>query len=153
MKPFNSIEVIQLANSLTKKWNLARSVKQQIESLALNVTQRTAELRDANERLQERVVGRMTEADTNPSLGEVVESLRQMEEFLAMMSHEVFVPMNNLLSKVALLLNSTLHPEQREHLATVERCAQDVLSLLRDMHEFMAPRKQETHVGESQRQG
>ena len=153
MKPFNSIEVIQLANSLTKKWNLARSVKQQIESLALNVTQRTAELRDANERLQERVVGRMTEADTNPSLGEVVESLRQKEEFLAMMSHEVFVPMNNLLSKVALLLNSTLHPEQREHMANVERCAQDVLSLLRDMHEFMAPRKQEAHVGEPQRQG
>ena len=153
MKPFNSIEVIQLANSLTKKWNLARSVKKQIECLALNVTQRTTELRDANERLQERVVGRMTEAATNPSPGEVAESLRQKEEFLAMMSHEVFVPMNNLVSKVALLLNSTLHPEQREHMATVERCAQDVLSLLRDMHEFMAPRKQETHVGESQRQG
>jgi CheY-like chemotaxis protein len=26
MKPFNSIEIVQLAHSLTKKWNLARSV-------------------------------------------------------------------------------------------------------------------------------
>jgi DNA-binding LytR/AlgR family response regulator len=33
MKPFNSIEVVQLANLLTTKWNLTRSVKLQIESL------------------------------------------------------------------------------------------------------------------------
>lgn len=147
MKPFNSIEVVQLANSLTKKWNLARSVTRQIESLAFSVTQRTAELQEANARLQERIVSRMTETATNQSQGEVAELVRQKEEFLAIMSHEVFVPMNQLVSKVALLLNGTLNPEQREHMATVQRCAQDVLSLLKDMHEFMAPGKQETQRG------
>ena len=148
IKPFNSIEVVQLANSLTKKWNLARSVKRQIESLAFSVTQRTAELRDANERLQERVVGRMMEAATNPSPGEVDESLRQKEEFLAIMSHEIFQPMNELVNKVALLLHSTLNPEQREQMATVQRCAQDVLTLLKDMQEFMTARKPGMQVGE-----
>lgn len=38
MKPFNSIEVVQLANSLTRKWNLACSVRRQVESLASGVT-------------------------------------------------------------------------------------------------------------------
>jgi CheY-like chemotaxis protein len=153
MKPFNSIEVVQLANSLTKKWNLARSVTQQIERLSSGVTRRTTELRDANERLQERVVGKMTEAATDQSHGEGAESLRQKEEFLAIMSHEIVLPMHELVGKVVLLLNGALKPEQREHLATVQRCAQDVLSLLKEMHEFMAPRKPEAQVGDSQERG
>ncbi|NGZ97129.1 MAG: hypothetical protein CV089_13595 [Nitrospira sp. WS110] len=80
-------------------------------------------------------------------------TFHQKEEFLAIMSHEIFQPMNDLVGKVALLLTSTLNPEQQEHLATVERCAHDVLSLLSDMHEFMAPRKRETHFGESHGRG
>lgn len=153
MKPFNSIEVVQLANALTKKWNLARSVKQQIESLAMNVTQRTAEFRDANERLQAHVAGRAGETGSTQSQGEMTSLFRQKEEFLAIMSHEIFLPMNELVGKVALLLNSTLNPEQREHLATVQRCAQDVLSLLKDMHEFMTPRRRATQVEEPQGRG
>jgi two-component system, sensor histidine kinase and response regulator len=153
MKPFNSIEVMQLANSLTKKWNLAHSVKKQIECLALNVTQRTTELRDVNEWLQAHVASRVEENGSTQSEGEMTATFHQKEEFLAIMSHEIFQPMNDLVGKVALLLNSTLNPEQREHLATVECCAHDVLSLLSDMHEFMAPRKPETRVRESQGRG
>ncbi|NJN70320.1 MAG: hypothetical protein HC801_08615, partial [Nitrospira sp.] len=147
MKPFNSIEVVQLANSLTKKWNLARSVKRQIESLAFSVTQRTAELREANERLQERVASRTGEGGSPQSQGDMV-ALHEKEEFLAIMSHEIFQPMNELVNKVALLLHSTLNPEQREQMATVQRCAQDVLTLLKDMQEFMTAQKPDRQVGE-----
>jgi CheY-like chemotaxis protein len=147
MKPFNSIEVVQLANSLTKKWNLARSVKRQIESLAFSVTQRTAELREANERLQERVASRAGEGGSTQSQGDMV-AFRQKEEFLAIMSHEIFQPMNELVNKVAQLLHSTLNPEQREQMATVQRCAQDVLTLLKDMQEFMTTGKPDMQVGE-----
>ncbi len=148
MKPFNSIEVVQLANSLTKKWNLARSVKRQIESLAFSVTQRTAELREANEHLQERVASRAGEGGSTQSQGDSAATFQQKEEFLAIMSHEIFQPMNELVNKVALLLHSTLDPEQREQMATVQRCAQDVLTLLKDMQEFMTPRKPDIQVGE-----
>ncbi len=148
MKPFNSIEVVQLANSLTKKWNLARSVKHQIESLALSVTQRTAELREANERLQERVASRAEEGSSTQSHGEMAATFHQKEEFLAIMSHEIFQPMNELVNKVALLLHSTLNLEQREQLATVQRCAQDVLTLLKDMQEFMTTQKPDIQMGE-----
>ena len=144
MKPFNSIEVVQLANSLTKKWNLARSVKRQIETLAFSVTQRTAELREANERLQERVASRAGEGGSTQSHSDI----HQKEEFLAIMSHEIFQPMNELVNKVALLLHSTLNSEQREQMATVQRCAQDVLTLLKDMQEFMTARKPDIQVGE-----
>jgi CheY-like chemotaxis protein len=148
MKPFNSIEVVQLANSLTKKWNLARSVKRQIESLAFSVTQRTAELREANERLQEHVASRAGEGGSTQSHGEIAATFHQKEEFLAIMSHEIFQPMNELVNKVALLLHGTLDPEQREQMATVQRCAQDVLTLLKDMQEFMTARKPDIQVGE-----
>lgn len=141
MKPFNSIEVVQLANSLTRKWNLACSVRRQVESLASGVTQRTAELRHANDRLQEHVAGRS---------GEAAAACHQKEEFLAIMSHEIFLPMNELVSKVALLLNSSPNPDQQEHMTTIQRCTQDILSLLKDMHECMGPPKQGTHMGEVQ---
>lgn len=128
MKPFHSIEVVQSANSLTKKWNLARLVKLQIEVLAFSVNRRTAELREAKPQ------------------DDAMEVLRQKEEFLAIMSHEIFVPMNELVGKVALLCGGALNPEQREHMATIQRCAQDVLTLLKDMHQFMAGPRRETHT-------
>lgn len=143
MKPFNSIEVVQLANSLTKKWNLARSVKLQIESLAFSVNQRTAELHEANDRLQKNIVSRVMETVMDQPQDNAAVAFRQKEEFLAIMSHEVFMPMNELVGKVSLLLDSPLNPGQREQATTIQRCAQDLLALLKDMHEFMAGGKQE----------
>jgi hypothetical protein len=54
------------------------------------------------------------------------------------------VPMNELVSKVSLLFDSPLTPEQRSHATTIQRCAQDLLALHNDMHEFMAGRRVET---------
>ena len=146
MKPFNSIEVVQLANSLTKKWNLACSVKLQIDSLAFSVSQRTAELREANERLQANIVSRTADLLPAHSQNECEATLRQKEEFLAIMSHEILTPMNELVRKVQLLLDSPLSPGQREHATTLQRCAQDLLSLINDMHVFMAGGRQETQI-------
>jgi CheY-like chemotaxis protein len=146
MKPFNSIEVVQLANSLTKKWNLARSVKLQIDSLAFSVSQRTAELRDANERLQANIASRVGEIAPAQSQSDFEATFRQKEEFLAIMSHEILTPMNELVGKVNLLLESPLSPGQREHATTLQRCAQDLLSLINDMHQFMAVRQRESQT-------
>lgn len=142
MKPFNSIEVVQLANALTKKWNLARAIKRQIDSLTLSVSQRTVDLREANQRLQERIAG-VTESGLDCSQEAVAVIARQKEEFLAIMSHEILTPMNELVAKVTLLLDSPLNPVQRQHASTLERCAQELLSLIKDMHEFMIARTPE----------
>ncbi len=148
MKPFNSIEVVQLAHSLTKKWNLTRSVKQQIDSLAYCVSQRTVELQEANDSLQENIVRRIEKTVEDQDLGDAAAVFREKEEFLAIMGHELLTPMNELVSKVSLLLDSPLNPEQREHTMILRRCAQDLLALIKDMHEFMADRARDTRTGD-----
>ncbi|MEP6933579.1 MAG: histidine kinase dimerization/phospho-acceptor domain-containing protein [Nitrospirota bacterium] len=147
LKPFNSIEVIQLANSLTKKWNLARLIKLQMDCLAFSVNQRTAELHEANERLQGNIARRIAETAQDLSEDDAEAASRAKEEFLAIMSHEILTPINELVGKASLLLDSPLNPGQREHATTIQRCAQDLLALLNDMHEFMAGRRQENRAG------
>jgi two-component system, sensor histidine kinase and response regulator len=146
MKPFNSIEVVQLAHSLTKKWNLACSVKQQIDSLESSARQRTAEWREASDRLQERIAKRMTEIENDLPQDGAAAAFRQKEEFLAIMSHEILTPMNEMVSMVSLLFDGPLDPGQRAHATTIQRCAQDLLALHNDMHEFMAGPRQETRA-------
>ena len=51
-KPFDTIEVLQLAYALSRKWTLAREVALQIAGLDAAVELRTSELREANARLQ-----------------------------------------------------------------------------------------------------
>ena len=147
MKPFNSIEVVQLAHSLTKKWNLACSVKRQVESLESSARRHTAEWREASDRLQERIARRMTEIEKDVPQGDAAEAFRQKEEFLAIMSHEILTPVNELASKVGQLFDGPLDPVQRAHATTIQRCAQDLMTLHNDMHEFMAGPRQEIRAG------
>ena len=48
-KPFNSIEVLQLATALSSKWNLAHEVERQLSELNRRVDERTGELQRAND--------------------------------------------------------------------------------------------------------
>jgi PAS domain S-box-containing protein len=48
-KPFDNIEVIQLAHTLTRKWLLGRQSEARMADLELMVTTRTAELKSAND--------------------------------------------------------------------------------------------------------
>ncbi|TKS60729.1 MAG: diguanylate cyclase response regulator [Nitrospira sp.] len=50
-KPFNGIEVLQLASALCRKWNLAQKVEGQLDEMSRLVNERTAELQDANKQL------------------------------------------------------------------------------------------------------
>jgi len=54
-KPFDSIEVLQLANALTQKWSLNHEVTCRLKDLDQMVTQRTTELQLANERLKKEI--------------------------------------------------------------------------------------------------
>jgi two-component system, sensor histidine kinase and response regulator len=147
MKPFNSIEVTQLARSLTKKWNLACSVKQQIQRLESSAHQRAGNWREVNDRIQARIAMRMAEIEKDVPQGDAAESFRQKEEFLAIMSYEILTSVNELASTVGLLLDGPLDPVQRAHATTIERCAQDLMALHTGMHEFMAGPRPEIWAG------
>src|SRR5207249_12192610 len=57
-KPFDNVEVLQMAHALSKKWQLTQMARQQMEELDALVNQRTAELRAANARLTGEVAER-----------------------------------------------------------------------------------------------
>src|ERR1017187_1099704 len=52
-KPFDNIEVIQLAHALTRKWLVSSQAQARLEDLDQMVAQRTAELRTANQRIKQ----------------------------------------------------------------------------------------------------
>ena len=52
-KPFENVEIIQLATALTEKWNLARQAQKTVEDLRRIVTDQTADLRRTNDDLRE----------------------------------------------------------------------------------------------------
>jgi signal transduction histidine kinase len=51
-KPFDNIEVLQLANALTQKWSLNQQLNGRLKDLDHMVQQRTQELQSANEQLK-----------------------------------------------------------------------------------------------------
>jgi CheY-like chemotaxis protein len=77
-KPFDAVEVEQLAVSLAFKWELGRRAKLQIDYLNGLVELRHKELQDANARLEEEVAVRTAELSTrNAQLQQLNEQLQE----------------------------------------------------------------------------
>lgn len=57
-KPFDSVEALQIAHTLTRKWQLSQAARRQMAELDRLVHERTAELRLTNEELHRQVVER-----------------------------------------------------------------------------------------------
>jgi two-component system, cell cycle sensor histidine kinase and response regulator CckA len=82
-KPFDNVEVLQMAHALSKKWQLTHMARRQMEELDALVNQRTAELRAANAQL----VGEVAERTA------AEEALRKSEERFSKAFHSSPVPM------------------------------------------------------------
>jgi two-component system, NtrC family, sensor kinase len=108
-KPFDKIEVLQLAHALTDKWTLARQAGLHMESLEQMVAARTADLQKAH---------------------------RVSREFLANANHELFTPMNGICGSLDIVADSNLDAEQRLFVDQARQCAADLLRLLNQILEF-----------------
>jgi len=136
-KPFDNIEVLQLAISMTEKWRLYQQAKLRLDDLEKMVQVRTLALETANANL----------TSANQLLIAAKEKAQQMaetallanhakSEFLANMSHEIRTPMNGVIGMVNLLLEADLPSSQREYAQTIKTSADALLLIINDILDF-----------------
>jgi diguanylate cyclase (GGDEF)-like protein len=115
-KPFNGIEVSQLATALCRKWDLAHEVAGQLDELSRQVDERTAELRCANEKLTQSNAALVhTVADLEVAQAEI---LRQNDELERLASRD---PLTGCFNRRAFYVQfEKAFAESREH--DIELC-------------------------------
>src|SRR5438094_9421360 len=76
-KPFDNVEVQQLANALTQKWCLLQQAKVRMEDLERSVSARTEQLQTANAQLEAEIAERK---EIEAALQSAYDKLRQSQQ-------------------------------------------------------------------------
>lgn len=136
-KPFDNIEVRQLANTLTEKWWLLQQNRAKVANLEEAVATRTAELMATNRKLCSEIVERTNIEVELLKAKEAAEAANHAKSmFLANMSHEVRTPLNGIIGMSDLLLQTELNPLQRDFVQTLSHSGEALLTVVNEILDF-----------------
>jgi len=129
-KPFDPLEIQQLALALTEKWNLQQQARMKLDQISSLVDERTGELLRAQQELRAAV------RDLEVAKRVAEEANRSKSIFLANMSHEIRTPMTGVIGLSDLLMQTPLDEEQRELTHGIRSSGRTLLTLINEILDF-----------------
>ena len=143
-KPFDTVEILQLANALTEKWRLIRQVRNQMAELERIVRERTQQLQVTNEKLLAEIA---EHRESEERLKHVLEELRETQQrviqqerlrALGGMASGIAHDFNNALVGILGLSELLLHrPENLDDKQKIKRYAEMINTSAKDAGEIV----------------
>jgi two-component system NtrC family sensor kinase len=144
-KPFDHIEVRQLATALTRKWTLGRQARARVDELEALVRERTSTIRDAHERLQ-REISQRHRMEAQLRRAQKLEALGRLAAGIA---HEINNPLAFVIANLQYVREAIdLPPEKLAHApleelaaALAEACVggDRIKQIVKDLKAFAQP--------------
>ncbi|WP_034916638.1 two-component sensor histidine kinase BarA [Erwinia sp. 9145] len=110
--------------------SMAMSLTAYHEEMQQNIDQATSDLRETLEQME------IQNVELDLAKKRAQEAARIKSEFLANMSHELRTPLNGVIGFTRQTLKTSLNVTQQDYLRTIERSANNLLSIINDVLDF-----------------
>ncbi len=109
---------------------MAISLSEYHVEMQQSIDQATSDLRETLEQLE------IQNVELDIAKKRAQEAARVKSEFLANMSHELRTPLNGVLGFTRQMLKTRLNPSQQDYLLTIEKSANNLLTIINDILDF-----------------